>query len=120
MTWEIDVAVEGDYDICFNLRLKDQKKRENILLVDGKDPIYMSYDLTEYPDDFFKLLGFADAQQNTYVTAKDAWVHLTEGTHTITARMPDYTKGFSAPSDNSCPSFHFRHIYLVKSDIANS
>ena len=106
MTWEIDVAVEGDYDICFNLRLKDQKKRENILLVDGKDPIYMSYDLTEYPDDFFKLLGFADAQQNTYVTAKDAWVHLTEGKHTITMKITDETAS----------SFHFRNVYLVKQE----
>ena len=63
----------------------------------------------------YKVTGNAnlkDKVQNSYMTG---WsIYLTAGTHTITARMPDYTKGYPAGSDNSTPSFHFRNIYLAK------
>ena len=102
MTWEFTVAEEGDYDIYFNLRLKDNKARENILLVDGADPIYMSYDFTCYGTDIFNVMGFGDAYQNTYVSG--AYVHLKEGKHTLTMKI----------SDDTASSFHFRNVYVVK------
>ena len=102
MTWEFTVAEEGDYDVYFNLRLKDNKARENILIVDNGEPIYMKYDFTNYADDIFNVMGFGDAYQNTYVSG--AYVHLTEGKHTVTMKI----------SDETASSFHFRNVYLVK------
>ena len=113
MRWSVEIPEDGMYDVCFQFRLKNDDQRYTQIQIDDA-PVKEQFALT------YKVTGNAnlkDKVQNSYMTG---WsVYLTAGTHTITARMPDYTKDFKAATDNSCPSFHFRHIYLVKSDLAN-
>ena len=114
MRWSVTVPEDAWYDVCFNLRLKNQDQRYIQIQIDDaqvKDQYALTYKLSSVD-----VANEAVRDQSTVGTYLTGWsLYLTKGTHTITARMPDYTKGYTAGSDNSTPSFHFRNIYFIKS-----
>ena len=113
MRWSVTIPEDGLYDVCFDLRLKNHDQRYIQLQIDDaevKDQYALTYKMTAADVENKNVRN-----QDTVGTYLTGWsVYLTRGTHTITARMPDYTKGFKAGSDNSTPSFHFRNIYFIK------
>lgn len=115
MRWGFTVPEDGWYDVCFNFRLKNHDQRYSQIQIDNapvKEQYALTYTMTKEQASDPAIRN--NEIVNTYMTG---WkIYLTKGDHTFTARMPDYTEGFKAASDNSCPSFHYRNIYFVKGD----
>ncbi|MBQ8431320.1 MAG: hypothetical protein IJX28_00400 [Clostridia bacterium] len=110
LRWGFEVPEDGTYAVCFYLRLKNQDKRFTQLQIDDapvSEHFALTYDIAKS-----ELAGVTDSTVGTYLTGFT--LDLTAGEHTLTARMPDYTVNLKAETDNSCPSFHFRGIYLIR------
>ena len=102
ITWEFEVAADGYYDFCFQMRMKDGSQRGNIMLIDGKEIVKMDF---QFKDGAEAAVKDDAAVMNSYMSGFGA--ELTAGKHTLTMKgVPTLVK-----------TFHFRGIYLVKSDV---
>ena len=98
LSWKVNIPADGVYEFCFNMRMKDDKQRGNIIQIDDGDKFAMDFQFSTA--DVAKI---KDQYENTYMTGFSA--ELTKGEHLI--KMTINTK---------CPkTFHFRNIYLIKS-----
>ena len=100
MRWTFTVPEEGYYNFCFHLRLKDNNIRSTIITIDDetdKSQLYI-YDTKGQRD------SIVGVNQNAYL--EGFGYYLSAGTHTFTVTMPA----------NHNSSWHYRGIYLVKTD----
>ena len=98
LTWKFTVTEAGTYDFCFNMRMKDDAQRGNVITIDGGTPYKMDFKFATTAD----AAAVRDAVENSYMTGFSA--ELTAGEHTIQMTI-----------NTECPkTFHFRNIYLAK------
>lgn len=110
MRWSFEVTTEGTYELYFNLRLKNNGERHAIMQLD-RQVTTEQYWLKMTPTKGEVAAGqegaLKDAKENTYLTT-GITLELSAGTHTLTFRLPSGTNA----------SFHFRNLYLVKTEPA--
>ena len=98
LSWKVNIPADGVYEFCFNMRMKDDKQRGNIIQIDDGDKFAMDFQFSTA--DVAKI---KDQYENTYMTGFSA--ELTKGEHLIKMTI-----------NTECPkTFHFRNIYLIKS-----
>ena len=97
LSWKVNIPADGVYEFCFNMRMKDDKQRGNIIQIDDGAKFKMDFQFSTA--DVAKI---KDQYENTYMVGYSA--ELTKGEHLIKMTI-----------NTECPkTFHFRNIYLAK------
>ena len=117
MRLEVEIPEDGDYELYFHLRLKQQKDTRYVVFAIDDAPVseqhYLTYTVTAAGataagDGAYNATSNPDGSNGTYVRT-GITLNLTKGAHTITFKMPVDDAGTGISS----ASMHFRVLYLV-------
>ena len=96
-SFAVSAEQAGTYEIYSYMRAK-QDSRRGIIFIDNKDPMKMSYTITN-------LASIVDDKEGSYMHWDGVSVELTEGTHTLT---------YMLEPEAGNVSWHFRTLYFVR------
>lgn len=97
VSYEFEVAEDGYYEICYEMRMKDGKQRGNIMLIDDVEVCKLDFQF-----DDVSAIQDNSVRQTTYMSGMST--ALKAGKHTLTMKgVPAILK-----------TFHFRTIFMVK------
>lgn len=100
MSYTFEVPEDGEYEFCFDMRMKDTKHRYNLISFDEGEQTLMEFELSD------KQVEDARDEETVGSFMTGFFVNLTSGYHTVTMKI----------SEEHGASFHFRNLYLVKAE----
>jgi hypothetical protein len=105
LVYKVTVTEAGTYDLCIDMRMKDDAHRWNSISVNGSTPVEMDFKM----ESTAAAEANRDATESAYMTGYQ--VELVAGENMI-----EITIAASQASNTAHKTMHFRNLYLVKTD----
>ncbi|MBQ8213603.1 MAG: hypothetical protein IJZ80_06285, partial [Clostridia bacterium] len=103
LVYKVTVTEAGTYDLCIDMRMKDDKHRWNSISVNGSTPVEMDFKM----ESTAVAEANRDATESAYMTGYQ--LELKAGENII-----EITIAASQASNTSHKTMHLRNFYLVK------